>query len=266
MNKTIIVIGDAFVDRYHLGTSTRLSPEAPIPVVGIDYTFDIPGGAANVRANLISLGENGKMLFPSLSKPQNYPIKNRLLSSNIQIARWDEKDYCFPFQREDLLPLLEADAIIVSDYGKGSVSKEVIQILRDYRGPLFVDTKKDPTDWIGSNAILFPNLKEYNEFQSSYEWFPQVVLKQGSEGLALVEFGKVVLHRPAMARFVTSVNGAGDTVIAAFVSSFLSGANLDYCLEFANAAAAISVEGEFTTTPQLSQVTERFGQAHCTMN
>jgi bifunctional ADP-heptose synthase (sugar kinase/adenylyltransferase) len=253
----IIVLGDAFIDRYVVGSSKRISPEAPIPVVEVEMTLDFPGGAANVRENLRSLGEEGLMLYKAINDPQNYPVKNRLMCGDTQIARWDERDWCEPFTRADLLPLLEADAIIVSDYGKGSVSKEVIQVLRETSLPLFVDTKGDPGGWIGSDAVMFPNLKEYKEFEEKYSWFPKVVLKCGSEGLKLLEYGKVVLSRPAKARFVKSVNGAGDTVLVAFVVALLGGCDLDYCLEFANAAAAIVVEKPFTASVTFEEVENR---------
>jgi len=250
----IIEIGDAFQDIYHIGTSKRLSPEAPIPVVKIEETLQFDGGAANVRSNLRSLGEDGLMLFKALDAAQNYPLKHRLICDGVQIARWDEQDYSYPFERCDLLPLLDADAVVVSDYGKGAITEEVIQILHDYRGPLFVDTKKDPSRWIGSNAVMFPNLKEYQEFSQFYEWFPRVVLKQGANGLSLLEFGKVVLHRPSRARFVKSVNGAGDTAMAGFIVASLTGADLPWCLEFANCAAALAVESDYTFSPLYEDV------------
>ena len=178
-----------------------------------------------------------------------------------QLARLDENDYCVPYVLEDLQsPNLFGDewsAVIVSDYGKGSISKEVIQYLREVGLPVFVDTKCDPTPWIGSEAVMFPNLAEYKEFQQAYEWFAKVLLKRSSEGISLVEYGNVILSRPSCARFVRSVNGAGDTTLAAFVTSVMSGGNLDYCMRFAMAAAAISVENPFTYTPTLEEVETR---------
>lgn len=84
----IIVVGDSFIDRYWVGSTNRISPEAPIPVVEVEYTRDFPGGAANVRENLRALGEDGLLLFKPASSEQNYPIKNRLISNGVQLARW----------------------------------------------------------------------------------------------------------------------------------------------------------------------------------
>ena len=251
----ILVLGDAFVDTYHLGTTSRLSAEAPIPVVNITGVLEFPGGACNVRENLISLGVDGRYLFQPTSRKVNYPVKNRLIVNDTQVARWDTDDWCSMYQREDLLVLMEDfDAVIVSDYGKGSITKEVIQILWEVTLPVFVDTKQSPVDWIGSEAVLFPNLEEYKRYQKEYDWIGRVVLKRGAEGLSLLEFGSVVLQRPAVARFVRDVNGAGDTVIAAFALALVGGRNIDWCLEFANAAAAVAVEHQFTYAPSLREV------------
>jgi bifunctional ADP-heptose synthase (sugar kinase/adenylyltransferase) len=241
------VIGDSFLDRYWLGKVKGLSAEAPIPKIEITNVFDCPGGAANVRLNIEALGGDVKMLFKGDKDLPNYPIKNRLITEdNLQLARWDERDWCLPLANEDLLPLIDCDAIVVSDYGKGSVGENIVKILRNTSLPLFVDCK-DPRPWIGSRAIMFPNLKEFKEFAEDYSWFEKVVLKQGKEGISLVEYGNIVLTRPSLTKNVVSVCGAGDTVMAAFVVQFLRGSCFDYCLSWANAAAAVVIEKPFTS-------------------
>ncbi len=256
----IVVVGDACVDRYWLATSDRQSAEAPIPVCEIQAKFDLPGGAANVRANLRGLGVDGLILMPGKTQAQNYPIKNRLMVGDHQIARWDENDYTRPFRAEDLDPLREAEAVIVADYGKGSITEEVIQFLRESDFPVFVDTKRDPRPWIGAtNVIMFPNLSEYTRYEQGYEWFPKVLLKRGKDGLSWVTYGNLVASVPAKAKFVRSVNGAGDTVIAAFAESFLGGATLERSVKWANAAAAVAVELPYTTAVTRELVEEKFG-------
>ncbi len=251
------VIGDQMIDRYWLGTIGGISAEVPIPVVKVSGKLDYAGGAGNVGANVSALS------IQSVELPWNpnrtYPIKNRLIANSIQVSRWDEDDYCEPIQLKDLDQFRGVTGLIVADYAKGSITPELIVELKGWSCPIFVDTKRDPSQWIGSEAILFPNLKEYLQFKDKYEWFPRLVLKQSEKGLALMEFGTAVLSRPSLARFVTSVNGAGDTVIAAFAMAFLSGANLDWCLTFANQAAALSVEKPYTSTSTLAEINSRFG-------
>jgi bifunctional ADP-heptose synthase (sugar kinase/adenylyltransferase) len=253
---TIAVVGDGFIDRYWIGKIRGLSAEAPIPIIDIVGMKDFPGGALNVTANLTSLGGD---CFYLERVQQNVPIKNRLLTQeDLQIARWDEEDWCRPYERADLVELVEADALIVSDYGKGTINEEVIQILRNFTGPVFVDTKGDPSVWIGAGqVVMFPNLQEYHRYRLKYSWFPQVVLKRGAEGLAWMEYGQVIFQRPAMAGFITSVNGAGDSVLAGFVRAFTQNHPLVECLEFANDVAGIAVEKPYTSTVTYEEVKER---------
>ena len=249
------ILGDSFIDRWHVGTVKGLSAEAPIPSVNVLEVKEFAGGAANVRANFRALGQEAVLLMPPTERNQNYPIKNRLLADGVQIARWDEKDWCGPLQREDLLALMDCNALVVSDYGKGSLSEEVIQCLRGVKLPLFVDTKGDPKVWLGAEDVtVFPNSKEYKQFRNSYAWFNKCVLKLGEVGLEFRSYGEVLASSPAKARFVKSVCGAGDTVLAMYPTMVLSGASVEVALDYANAAAAIVVEKPFTSTASSNEV------------
>ena len=253
----IIVLGDAFVDKYTVGNVRGLSAEAPIPILDVTEEFAIPGGAANVAQNLFNFGADVAMLQP---EGQNYPIKNRLLDQDgHQLARFDLNDYCIPYSRADLLDLLEADAIVVSDYGKGSISEEVVNVLRNVKIPLYVDTKGDPSAWVGSNAVLFPNKAEYEKYKEAYDWFPQVIVKLSEEGVIYLEYGRAMEHVRSVAKFAKCVNGAGDTVMAAFITAQLGlNYNLFNTLNFAMAAAGIVVEQSFTKrTVELEEVLDR---------
>lgn len=241
----IAVLGDAFIDTYHIGNVRGLSAEAPIPIIDIISTTNLPGGAGNVTVNLNDLGAD---CYYVEKYDQEYPRKNRLMiSSGEQLARWDEDDHCKPYDKADLLGLLEADALIVCDYQKGSINEEVIQYLRDVAQaiPVFVDTKGDPSPWIGSEVTMFPNMAEYKRYEEKYNWFPCVVLKRGEDGIAFLEFGHVVYQRPSFASTVRSVNGAGDTVIAAFALAACANLGLADCVDFANAAAGQVVSQHF---------------------
>lgn len=249
----IFVVGDVGYDNYLVGKVRGISAEAPIPILDIQSPAVLPGMGLNVLGNLHQLGAKDSEII--LPEGAHYPVKSRLMTEDgQQLARFDLEDWCTPLQRADLLPLLDADAVVVSDYGKGSLDHTINEILANVSAPLFVDTKRDPSPWLNSNAILFPNQEEYDKYRTKYEWFPQVVLKRGSEGLSYVEYGKVTSTRPAWARQVRSVNGAGDTVIAAFAVAYLSfQGSTQHCLDVASAAAANVVEQDFlhrTTTPE----------------
>lgn len=246
----IFIVGDAGWDTYLIGKVRGLSAEAPIPVVDVAQPETLPGMAGNVLANVRALGIDAEVLQP---EGQNLPWKFRLITpEGHQLARFDFQDFCKPLQRADLLPLVDADAVIVADYGKGAIDSTVTSILAGMQAPLFVDTKRDPSPWLQSNAILFPNQTEWDKYRDKYEWLPRVVLKQGSQGMSFVEYGKVVATRPAWAKQVQCVNGAGDTVIAAFATAYLGlQSSIQHCLDVASAAAALVVEQDFlhrTTT------------------
>jgi D-beta-D-heptose 7-phosphate kinase/D-beta-D-heptose 1-phosphate adenosyltransferase len=250
----ILVIGDAFTDTYHLGKVRGLSAEAPIPIIDILEIKSFAGGAGNVAANIQALG----VRVSYLAARRNIPVKNRLMAGDLQLARWDERDWCEPVHLGEIKDLLGFEAIVIADYAKGSVTPELINTLKiaGLRVPLFVDTKRDPAPWLGEgvDVTLFPNLSEYTRFKASYDWFPKVVLKQSESGIAWMDSGKVILSRPSYARKVVSVNGAGDTVLAAFVAASLDGQPIPDCLEFASLAAAVVVEKPFTATASMAEI------------
>jgi D-beta-D-heptose 7-phosphate kinase / D-beta-D-heptose 1-phosphate adenosyltransferase len=251
---TIAVFGDWFYDTYYVGTSTRISPEAPIPVVKVRETLTFSGGAANVVNNLEALGA---IVPPATMWEMRPSIKNRLMVDNYQLARWDENDE----QQEwdlDKIKRTIADAVIISDYGKGSITYAVIEEIAKLDLPTFIDTKRSPRDYdIVMNPTFFPNQKEYEQYMHDYRVQPKVVYKRGADGIQYMEFGKVLKDYPAWASKVVSVTGAGDTVAAAFVYATLQ--KFVDPLGFANRAAALVVEKPWTATTTIAEMNERFG-------
>lgn len=251
---TIAVFGDWFYDNYYVGTTTRISPEAPIPVVKVKDRLQFSGGAANVVCNLESLGA---VVPPATMWEMRPSSKNRLMVDNYQLARWDEND---EQQEWDLskIKLTKADAVIISDYGKGSITYAVIEEIAKLNLPTFIDTKRSPRDFdVVMNPTFFPNQKEYETHIHDYRVQPKVVLKRGAEGIQYMEFGKVVNEYPAWATKVVSVCGAGDSVVAAFCYATIQ--NFQDPLGFANRAAAIVVEKPWTATVTIDEMDERFG-------
>lgn len=197
-NKTITVIGDVMLDQYVHGAVTRISPEAPVPVVKIkseDYRI---GGAANVAANISALmsksnninlfgiigdDANGKILNKKLSEysinSKLEIIKNfstitklRVLSNNQQLIRLDKEEY---FEEKLKLhdyivqTIIASDVIVLSDYAKGLLkqAQDFIKIAKENNIPVLVDPKG--TDWerYKGATILTPNFKEFTEVVGS---------------------------------------------------------------------------------------------------
>src|SRR5579859_858750 len=257
-NPKILVIGDIMVDRYHIGTVTRLSAEAPIPIVKIVETKSYMGGAGNVVENLLTLGAEVKL--PGFVPGMAVPVKNRLMVGDTQVARWDEADEVQPIPLEAIDQAVlhwTPDAVVISDYGKGAVTYEVNEVLADLKIPTFVDTKRSPKDFeVFSQVVFFPNQKEYAEYQREYDslsgTFGMVVLKRGALGIQEIFDGQVMKTYPAWAERVISVCGAGDSVIAAYV--YAMGRAMSDPLAFANAAAAVAVGKPGTSTATVKEI------------
>ncbi len=185
----IFVMGDVMLDRYLFGSTDRVSPEAPVPVVRITKTDDRPGGAANVAINLSKVGiqtslfgvigrdVEGKLLENLLisenikcnlktTENLNTTIKTRIQSRGQQLIRFDRDaalERVQSFKKDVESNLLDIDAIIISDYAKGVTSgiAEIIKICKANHILTLVDPKGlDFKKYTGVD-ILTPNQNEF---------------------------------------------------------------------------------------------------------
>lgn len=185
----VLVAGDVMLDRYWQGATTRISPEAPVPVVRVQSQDDRPGGAANVALNLVSLGANaglagivgrddnarildsrleqlGVKTFFDRSDTQPTVTKVRIMSRNQQLIRLD-----FEEKLEAGGSLLTAyaaglentDLVILSDYAKGTLSQvqAMIQLARKAGKRVLVDPKGHDFSIYRQASVLTPNLSEF---------------------------------------------------------------------------------------------------------
>lgn len=195
VGRRIAVIGDVMLDRYYRGTVSRISPEAPVPIVDIKEETDYPGGAANVAYNLVMLGARPLLLGvvgndgPGLQLREllgglgigdegilNDPMrpttmKSRVIASSQHIVRMDreERREIGEKVRQDLLDLLEKniytiDALILQDYNKGVITREliphVVQLARRNNVSVYVDPKFNNFFEYQDVTVLKPNRKE----------------------------------------------------------------------------------------------------------
>jgi len=191
----IFVMGDVMLDRYLFGSTDRISPEAPVPIVSITKTEERPGGAANVAVNLSRLGvrtsifgvvgddEDAKILENILIKENidcflkkvddlNTTIKTRVQSHGQQILRFDKDSFIkkenLPDRNFENIPS-ETDAIIISDYAKGITSNIdfVIRNCRDKGIFILVDPKGLDYEKYRGADILTPNQIEFEAIAGS---------------------------------------------------------------------------------------------------
>ena len=294
----ILVIGDIMVDQFVWGKVSRISPEAPVPVVSVTSESLLLGGATNVVNNIYSLDgkvmvcgvvgndEMGGKLIGDLKdmgvdvdgiiveNGRPTTVKTRIIAHSQQVVRYDREDISeitldsmqkvISYLRKNLNSL---DAVIISDYGKGVVSeqliREVLRIAIDNDKIISVDPKVSKFSFYKGVTLITPNNKEASEAAGIEIKDKETLLRvgeillnklacklllitRGEEGMTLFEDNGDVTHIPTLAKEVYDVTGAGDTVISALTLGLTAGASLKEAAVIANYAAGIVV-GEIGT-------------------
>lgn len=189
----VLVVGDVMLDRYWFGDVSRISPEAPVPVVKVEKVEERPGGAANVARNCAALGaktsllsvvgadEAGQSLMRLMTNSGisaslledaqlSTTVKLRVLGRQQQLLRIDFENSpdhevlkAKLAEYEQLLP--ETDVVILSDYGKGGLAHigEMIRLARAANKPVLVDPKGDDYARYAGATLLTPNRSELRE-------------------------------------------------------------------------------------------------------
>ncbi|MEL0005196.1 MAG: bifunctional ADP-heptose synthase [Opitutales bacterium] len=300
----ILVIGDVMLDRYVMGEVSRISPEAPVPVLSVTDERSVAGGAANVALNVRSLGakvesvgwfgkdERGDELIDIL-RSENIEVdsafrfstaptisKSRVTASNQQICRVDRESSSDQYnpkigEIDELLQtkLKFADAVIVSDYGKGFVTNELLSLVRQSAKFVSVDPKPSRLLDYAKPDLLTPNRLEALELaglsRETRDPFPKdevvariferfspllLAITLGAEGMLLAKEGRVEQVIPTAAKEVFDVSGAGDTVIASLTLALAAGQSFENAAEFANLAAGVVVGKVGTATVSPSEI------------
>ena len=204
----ILVVGDVMLDRYWFGDVSRISPEAPVPVLKVERVEERPGGAANVARNIASLGAQATLLSvvgndeagvclekllkqharlaPMLHRDSSIStiVKLRAIARHQQLLRMDFET---PPSHEVLqakladystqLPL--ADVVILSDYGKGGLAHiaEMLRLARLANKPVLVDPKGDDYERYRGATLLTPNRSEFREVVGSWKTEDEMSMK-----------------------------------------------------------------------------------------
>jgi D-beta-D-heptose 7-phosphate kinase/D-beta-D-heptose 1-phosphate adenosyltransferase len=237
----ILLVGDDCLDVYQYGTVERISPEAPVPILKRSHTEKLPGMAGNVYENLTKLGCNVFYVHNETS------TKTRIIDikSKQHIVRIDEDFKCTPLTFNDV-NTYNIDAIVVSDYDKGTITYDFVKELRKrFDGPIFVDTKKkDLKEFEG--CIVKINSKEYREAKTLCS---NLIITLGEKGA--IYKGK---NYPAHLVRVADVCGAGDTFLSSLVYKYLLTKNMDDSIEFSLKASAITVQHTGVYAPSMEEI------------
>tara|TARA_B100001250_G_scaffold403917_1_gene419083 strand:- start:30 stop:818 length:789 start_codon:yes stop_codon:yes gene_type:complete len=251
----VLLIGDSCTDVWAYGSCKRLSPEAPVPVLKYQETKSAPGMAANVHANLTSLGINVSFLTNKEKITKTRYVDEK---SNYQVMRLDNEPDIKPLREAELRMAamhLEYDAVVISDYNKGYVDHGLIDILAP-KNPgikIFVDTKKKniPTQY--NNVVYKINKKEFEMLDPDH--IPNgknMIVTNGAQG-ALWDHRSFPV--PSTNK-VFDVTGAGDTFLAALVFYYIQLPSMEESINFANRCASIAVQHTGTHTLTMREVDE----------
>jgi len=283
----VLVIGDLMLDRYWHGSTSRISPEAPVPVVHVNDDEQRAGGAGNVALNIAALGGKVSVMgFVGQDEPaeslklllqdagvlclfealNDYPTitKLRVMSRHQQLIRLDFEDGFHAVNNEQLLhqyhaEMMQADTIVLSDYGKGTLNpiEPFIDLAKKLNKPVLIDPKGSDFTKYKQATLITPNLTEFEAVVGQCKDQQQLVEKgmnlldemdfsallvtQGEQGMTLLTKDEAPLHLPTHAREVFDVTGAGDTVISVLAASLAAKKSLAESTILANMGAGIVV-------------------------
>jgi D-beta-D-heptose 7-phosphate kinase/D-beta-D-heptose 1-phosphate adenosyltransferase len=289
----VLVVGDFMLDQFVFGQVRRISPEAPVPVVRMTGEEFRAGGAGNVVSNVRAMGgrvvaagvvgrdASGRQLAAALrstgadvggliESPLVATIrKTRIIAHQQQLVRVDREDgraldgrVAARLLRDVLGRLDRHAAVVVSDYGKGTITPPLLATLaaRQRQRPFvwIVDPKRTNFDRYRGATVVKPNLEEASaasgieitDRESLCEagrrllelWQSEAVLiSRGEDGMSLFKRPGVVRHFGTAARDVYDVTGAGDTAIAACALALAAGGSFEEAAVLANLAAGVAV-------------------------
>lgn len=295
-DKAVLVVGDIMLDRFVYGAVERISPESPVPVLSVKREAVMLGGAGNTLSNLIGLKTEARILsvigddshgaeITALAAQQNIDthglimvqnrptiVKTRFLAGHQQLLRTDYERIS-PLNAEDEQAILEeaehliedVKVLILSDYGKGLLSKglitSLIKLAKDNDVKILVDPKgRDYSIYRGAD-IVTPNKSELEKATGGMpvgtddeiiaagqhlikeSGISTVLATRSKDGMTIVEpKNQDCIHiRSASDIEVFDVSGAGDTVIATVAATLAAGGSIEKAASLANVAGSIVV-------------------------
>jgi D-beta-D-heptose 7-phosphate kinase/D-beta-D-heptose 1-phosphate adenosyltransferase len=309
----ILVIGDLMIDEYLWGSCDRISPEAPVPVANIKKQSSVLGGAGNVVNNLVSLNADVTVMsvigddevaeelkgyledinakYELIGSSTRFTSKKtRIMASNQQVIRFD-KESLSPIEEDEEKKLIKnffnhiqnnnVDIVILSDYGKGVLTKEVtssiIKLADEKNIKVIVDPKGGDYSKYSGAYLLTPNKKEASlatnidiNDESSLKNALEILKNEVNLAISLItlsEDGIAIFddkfHKiPTVAKEVYDVTGAGDTVIASLAIALSQDYDITEAVRFANLSAGVVVGKIGSATVNFEEIHEYESSLH----
>ena len=320
--RRIAVVGDLIADEFIYGRVARVSREAPVLILQYDATEILPGGAGNAATNVTALGGHARIVGvvgrdsagsrlvkhfgrsdgKGILRPAGYqtPVKTRILAGGIhsakqQIVRIDrvlstgyDTETRTSFERAALQAVADCEALLVSDYGTGLVTADLVRQLqqkiagrtRRRAVPILIDSRYGLLGYRGLTACT-PNESEVEQMLGlrigedlkileragrdllKRTRMQAVLITRGSRGMALFESGRPTIHISIYGSDeVADVTGAGDTVIAAMTLALAAGSSFYEAARLANYAGGIVVMKRGTATVSSAELREAIESDH----
>lgn len=290
--KRVLVIGDVMLDKYIETEPVRISDEAPVLIVKETEVSYILGGAGNTAANLKAMGfdvtlqgivgadEAGYIVKKLLEEKEivdvvieavdfKTTVKKRILCKGRQVIRVDSEYLTLPIN-----PLLDdpADIIVISDYAKGTIGEDTIEILKkNYNVPIIINGKpKNIRYYMGADIVVL-NVKEVEEvleyLKCTYNPSPRpadivgyynllyLVVTEGENGISVYDNKELRNWEGGLKVEVKDITGAGDTVTAALALEIANSGDIEKAIQLANKAGALKVQKDKTAEVSLKELT-----------
>ncbi len=307
---TVAVLGDVMLDRYFWGDAERISPEAPVPVVHVTRRSKRLGGAANVAANLRALGlstelisvrgadREGRELARMLGRREIgtsalVEARGRTTTEKVRIIARSQQVLRADFETDEPLagPVADAvydnvarladtaDALVVSDYGKGVVVQDrlagAIAAWRDRGKPVLVDPHIPHFAWYRGVTLITPNAREAHaaagiDYRRGNDpaalafdvlkrmGLDALLVTRGEDGMSLYYRESQQVHIPTVAKQVFDVTGAGDTVIGVLAAGLATGVDMLDAVVMSNQAAGEVIKEVGTSTLSAAELVAAF--------
>ena len=281
---SLLVVGDLMVDQELDGTALRQAPDAPVPVIDVESCQWLPGGAANAAVRAAQLGASVAACGVIGTDPEGARLEGELRAAGVgrlalvrdgrpTTVKTRVRDRARPLLRVDretrdeltgdaadeLLgaargQLGRVDAVVISDYGKGAITRAIAHelVLASSRAGVrcVVDSKAARLDAFAGSTVL--KVEERALAGGEPERLAErlegaaLLVTMGRRGSVLHRAGKPPLPTPALARWALDVAGAGDALCAALALALAAGEEMEAAVRIGAAAAAIAVESART--------------------
>jgi len=280
----ILVVGDIMLDHYIICDVNRISPEAPVPVALAKDDSYVLGGCGVVIRNLVEFGvsvtcisewgydEAGRKIELNLNRYNcnhinlNSVYSNKNTTQKIRVIGGEGSTQMIRIDRENVSPnplskeaynyilaITKPDIIVVSDYGKGVVTQQLMDILHVIDSPMIIDPYPEHLGRYGKVFMITPNQKEWDKMTSTSlveNNFKNILITKGKEGMELSrrigentkdsETWHTVFIRDEPVP-VYNVSGAGDAVVAVMATCIAEGVDIETSARIANKCAGYVV-------------------------